>query len=203
MNTPEATLTAIVGPMYSGKSEELLRLIKRAQIVKKRILVIKSPVDTRYEDHVVTRVLDPMDPEKFIVAAKHPAHTVHDAETFKRLVHEHDPDIIAIDEVQFFGEWLIDEVTGLLEERKNRDFQVVVVGLDLDFMRRPFGVVATLLALANEVVKTKAFCFVCSKPASYTQKNTFSRERIEADAGTDKKVYEARCRTCHVIPVEQ
>ncbi|HXK37763.1 MAG TPA: AAA family ATPase [Candidatus Paceibacterota bacterium] len=199
-NSQEATLTAIVGPMYSGKSEELLRLIKRAQIVKKRILVIKSPVDTRYEDHVVTRILDPEDSEKFIVAAKHPAHTVSDAETFRRLVHEQDPHIIAIDEVQFFGEWLVEEVTNLLEEHKDKDFQVVVVGLDLDFMRRPFATVATFLALANEVVKTKAFCFECSSPASFTQKNIFSKERIEADAGTDKKVYEARCRRCHSIP---
>ncbi len=203
MHTPEATLTAIVGPMFSGKTEELMRLIKRAQIVKKRVLVIKSPVDQRDEGHVVTRSLDPSQPGTFIVAGKHPAHTVHDALEFRQLVEAHDPDILAIDETQFFGDWLVEEVSALLEERKGSDFQVIIVGLDMDFMRRPFATVAAFLALANEVVKTSAYCFVCLKPANFTQKNGASKERIEADPGKSSKIYEARCRSCHKIPSDQ
>jgi thymidine kinase len=200
MSTSNATLTAIVGPMFAGKTEELMRLIKRALIAEKRVLVIKSQVDKRSEHAIVTRGPDRNNPGAFVVVDEYPAHVVNDARTFRKLIAQHNPHIIAIDEAQFFGPWLVTSINKLLEERKGSDFQIITVGLDMDFRRKPFPRVATLLALADEVVKVTALCFVCKKPALFTQKNIVSSQRIEADEGTSSKMYEARCRACHVIP---
>lgn len=200
MSNPNAQLKVIAGPMFAGKTEELMRLIKQARIVGKRVLVIKSPVDPRAEHAIVSRGLDPNDHEKFVVIEQYPAHPVTSASEFDSLVKEGDPNIIIIDEAQFFEDWLVTSIEKLLEERKNTDLQIVASGLDMDYQRLPFEIVAKLMALADEVMKVTAFCFRCKKPALFTQKNSLSTERIEADSGTGTTVYEARCRVCHVIP---
>lgn len=202
MSNSNTLLKVIAGPMFAGKTEELMRLIRQARIVGKRVLVVKSPIDPRAQNAIVSRGLDPKDPEKFVIIEEYPAHPVADVQTFKKLVAECDPQIIIIDEAQFFDPWLVTSIAQLLEEHKGEDFQIAVSGLDMDYRRRPFERVATLMAMADDVMKVTAFCFVCKKPALFTQRNTVSTARIEADSGTGTALYEARCRMCHTIPHE-
>ncbi len=178
----------ICGCMFSGKSEELIRRVKRAQIAKQRVQVFQQSLDARYG-------------EKCIAAHSGlnlDAITVHSAADILQAV---DPEtqLVAVDEAQFFDEALIDVCQALAD----RGMRVIVAGLDMDFRGEPFGCVPSLLARAEKVDKLQAICVVCGESATRTQRLIDGRPAFYDDpiimVGASE-VYEARCRFCHDVP---
>jgi thymidine kinase len=150
-----ATLTVICGPMFSGKTEELLRRIRRAQYGKKKVFVGKHSIDNRYEKkHIVSHLGD-----------KISATLLKNEEELLSAIEQH-TDIVAIDEIQFFDISIIP----ILIELRNKGIEIIISGLDLDFRGIPFGPIPYLLALADEIVKLKAVCFKTGKDAQYSQR---------------------------------
>jgi thymidine kinase len=171
-------IEVICGPMFSGKSEELLRRLRRALIARKRVQVFKPAIDTRYSDseivsHNATRM-----PSQVVATP---------AEILTRL--DWRTQVIGIDEANFMG----DALTGVAEQLANAGKQVIVAGLDTDYMGRPFTPVPELLALAESITKTLAICVRCGNPAKHTQRLVESSDLIVVGAGG---MYEARCRRC-------
>lgn len=177
----------IVGPMYSGKSEELIRRIKRAKIARQKVQVFKPSIDNRYS---ITEVVSHN-------GDKEGAHSVENAIEILNLVSE-DTDVIAIDEVQFFD----DEIVEVCKKLADRGKRVICAGLDLDFRGEPFGPVPKLLAIAEFVDKIQAICVVCGNPATRTQRLINGKPAKYSDpivlVGA-KEAYEARCRKCHIV----
>ncbi len=178
----------ICGSMFSGKTEELIRRVRRAQIAKQKVQVFKPSVDTRYEKERVTSHS----------GAQIDAITVQEAKDILRLL-EADTSVVAIDEVQFF-DWAITEVCAALAERGIR---VIAAGLDMDFRGEPFGPVPVLMAQAEVVDKLQAICACCGAPASRTQRLVNGEPANYHDpiilVGASE-AYEARCRVCHRVP---
>ena len=172
------SIEVICGSMFSGKSEELIRRVRRAQFARQRIQVFKPKIDDRYaDDDVVSHS-----------AMKVPAHIVASVEDILRAVDDR-TEVIAIDEVQFFGA----EVVDACEKLANMGKRVIAAGLDQDYLGRPFEPVPHLLAVAEYVTKTLAVCSRCGAPANRTQRLVASDERILVAASG---AYEARCRRC-------
>jgi thymidine kinase len=174
--------------MFSGKTEELIRLVRRAQIAKQKVQVFKPIIDDRYGvQHITSH--NGMHVE---------AIPVGDAITILDLV-EPDTTVVAVDEVQFF-DWQISRVCDALAARGIR---VIVAGLDMDFRGEPFGPMPVLMAEAEQVRKLQAICVVCGRPASRTQRlidgSPASYDDPVIMVGASE-VYEARCRYCHKIP---
>ncbi|MEK7691406.1 MAG: thymidine kinase [Bdellovibrionota bacterium] len=176
-------IEVICGSMFSGKTEELVRRLKRAQIARQKTQVFKPTIDDRYSvDHVQSHDANRM-----------PSIQVNHAAEILQLV-EHNTRVVGIDEAQFFDETVV-EVAQTLAYRGVR---VIVAGLDMDFRAKPFGPMPHLLAVAENVTKLSAVCVVCGNPASRTQ-------RVAGDVGQTaaqiavgaKEMYEARCRFCH------
>lgn len=181
-------IEVICGSMFSGKSEELIRRIKRAQFAKQKIAVFKPEIDNRYSQkevvsHNGTKVIAiPVASSSHIKAFNKDGY-----------------DIIAIDEAQFFDEKIIETVMELADE----GFRVILAGLDQDFRGEPFGPMPQLLSIAEHVTKLQAVCTVCGSPASRTQ-----RLIDGSPAGYDDPIilvgaseaYEARCRQHHKVP---
>ena len=179
----------ICGSMFSGKTEELLRRIRRAEIARKRIKVFKPQIDTRYGDQRVAAHSNTGSADAFPVASA--------AEIFE--LAQHDADLVAIDEVQFF-DWTIADVCSALANQKKR---VIAAGLDQDFRGEPFGPMPLLMAIAEQVDKLQAICVVCGSAASRTQRLIDHRPARYDDpiilvGGSES--YEARCRQCHEVP---
>ncbi|HET9768273.1 MAG TPA: thymidine kinase [Thermoanaerobaculia bacterium] len=173
-------IEVITGGMFSGKSEELVRRLRRALIARQRVQVFKPIVDHRHApDKVVTR--DSRELAASTVASA--------AELESRL----DPDVqvVGVDEAQFFDPALVDLVTRLAD----RGVRVVVAGLDQDYLRRPFGPMPGILALAEEVDKMHAVCVQCGAPAHYSQRFAGGAEQVQVGDGES---YEPRCRRCYV-----
>jgi len=126
-----------------------------------------------------------------------PAFPVSTAAEARRLIDLRTPNVIGVDEAQFFGDWMADLVTELLERSAGGDLTIIAAGLDMDAWRRPFGIMPKLLSLADEVKKETAICFQCSKPAIFSQKLGDSQKQIEVG---DADIYEAHCRLCHTLP---
>lgn len=181
-------IEVICGSMFSGKSEELIRRIKRAQFAKQKIAVFKPEIDNRYSSKEVTSHNGTK------VIAIPVASSAHIKEFDKSGY-----DIIAIDEVQFFDAQIIETVMALA----NEGFRVILAGLDQDFRGEPFGPMPQLMAIAEHVTKLQAVCTVCGSPASRTQ-----RLINGTPAGYDDPIilvgaseaYEARCRQHHEVP---
>ncbi len=171
-------IEAICGPMFSGKSEELIRRLRRAAIAKKRVQVFKPALDDRYSDsEIVTHA-----------AVRMPSEPVHSAgEILTKLAWR--TQVVGIDESNFFGPELVAIVNQLADAGK----QVIVAGLDTDFMGRPFIPMPDLLAVAESITKTLAICMRCGAPAKHTQRLMGSEELIMVGA---QGSYEARCRRC-------
>jgi len=172
-------IEVISGPMFSGKSEELIRRLRRAAIARQRIQVFKPAMDRRYAENEVvshSRWRIPSEPVE------------NAAQILERL----DPrtEVVGIDEGQFFDEGL----PGVCTHLANLGKRVIVAGLDMDYRGVPFGPMPELLAIAEEVTKITAICARCGAPASYTQRLIASSERVVVGAAG---VYEARCRRCH------
>lgn len=175
---PMGWVEVICGPMFSGKSEELIRRIRRAEIARQRVQVFKPVVDDRYAtDEIVSH-------SEMRIGAER----VHHA---RAILERLDPrtQVVGIDEAQFFD----DELIGVVESIANGGKRVIVAGLDQDYLGRPFDPMPQLLALAEEITKTLAICMRCGNPAIRTQRLVPSDERIVVGGA---HVYEARCRQC-------
>lgn len=180
----QGSLEVICGPMFSGKSEELIRRVTRALIARQAVQVFKPALDDRYHATAV---------------ASHSrqnveASAVRDVEELRRLL---DPgtEVVAIDEVQFLDE----RVVALVEGLADRGVRVILAGLDTDFAGHPFGVMPDLLARAEYVSKLSAICMVCGAQASRSQRLVQSGTQVLVGAAD---AYEARCRHCHETPAE-
>ena len=178
----------ICGCMFSGKTEELIRRVKRAQIAKQKVQVFQNHLDIRYGEKRVA---------SHSGAFMH-AITVQHATDILSLL-EPDTRVVAIDEAQFF-DWSVADVANELAERGIR---VIIAGLDMDFRGEPFGPIPLLLAQAELVSKLQAICVVCGAPATRTQRLIDGKPAFYEDpvimVGASE-VYEARCRKCHQIP---
>jgi thymidine kinase len=191
-NTPErgGWLEVVCGPMFSGKSEELMRRLRRAEIAGQRTLMVKPRIDDRYD---VTHVVSHSGARLRAVAAESAADLV-------RLADGHE--VVGIDEVQFFDEGVVAAIETLVQ----RSVRVVAAGLDTDFRHEPFGAMPQLLCLAEFVDKLQAVCHRCGAPATRTQRLVggrpapFGGETIQVGA---LDAYEARCAACFEAGVQQ
>jgi thymidine kinase len=171
-------IEVICGPMFSGKSEELIRRLRRAMIARKRVQVFKPRIDNRYsEDEIVSHGDLRMRSE-----------VIADATEILSLL-DWRTEVVGIDEGNFMGVSLIEVAERLADAGK----QVIVAGLDTDFMGRPFPPIPDLLARAESITKTLAICVRCGNPAKHTQRLVASEDLIVVGA---EGMYEARCRRC-------
>jgi len=171
-------IEVVCGPMFSGKSEELIRRLRRARIARKRVQVFKPALDNRYSaDEIVSHGDQRMDSE--VVSSAKEMLTKLDWRT----------QVIGIDESNFFGPDLVDITAQLADTGK----QVIIAGLDTDFLGRPFSPMPELLCLAESITKTLAICMRCGNPAKHTQRLVESDDLIVVGAAG---MYEARCRRC-------
>jgi thymidine kinase len=170
----------IVGAMFSGKSEELIRRLRRAKIARQKVQVFKPEVDSRYSnDHIVSHSEMRLESSKIRTAAELLA-TIHP-----------DTEVVGIDEGQFFDNALVDVANQLA----SRGVRVIIAGLDQDYTGKPWEPMPQLLAIAEYITKTHAICMKCGQPANYSQRIFESEERVAVGAAD---MYEARCRRCFV-----
>lgn len=181
-------IEVISGSMYSGKSEELIRRIKRARIARLNVQVFKPVIDDRYSK---TSVMSHNGDEAEATA-------VADSGVLLRSVDE-TTDVVAIDEGQFFDMGLVDVCRRLADRGK----RVIVAGLDMDFRGQPFGPTPGLMAVAEYVDKLQAICIKCGNPANRTQRLVNGKPAPASEptilVGAAES-YEARCRRCHEVP---
>lgn len=179
----------ICGSMFSGKTEELIRRLRRAKIAKQRVQVFKPVVDTRYH-HMAVASHNGLHFEARPISRSIDIFEYLDDET----------SVIAVDEVQFFDS----EISAVLNKLADEGYRVIAAGLDQDFRGEPFGSLPLLMAQAEVVIKLNAICVVCGDPASRTQRLINERparwdDPIVLVGGTES--YEARCRHCHQVPL--
>ena len=171
-------IEVICGPMFSGKSEELIRRLRRARIARKRVQVFKPAIDDRYSvDEIVSHGDQRMKSDPVNGAA----------EILQKL--DWRTQVVGIDESNFFGADLVDIASQLADSGK----QVIIAGLDTDYLGRPFSPMPELLCLAESITKTLAICIRCGNPAKHTQRLVESNDLIVVGASG---MYEARCRRC-------
>jgi thymidine kinase len=167
--------------MFSGKTEELIRRLRRAQIARQQVAIFKPRIDNRYSnDHIVSHSelkipsLVVENPSEILIGAK-------------------SAQVVGIDEAQFFDMSLVD----VADQLANSGKRVIIAGLDQDFRGKPFEPIPQLLAVAEYITKTLAICVVCGNPADRTQRTSEGSERVLVGA---KDAYEARCRRCYNPP---
>ncbi|MDD7081775.1 MAG: thymidine kinase [bacterium] len=181
-------IEVICGPMFAGKSEELIRRVKTLSYAHQKIVAFKPAIDNRYDKSAIAS----HDGEKY------QAFAIKSAEDILPLV-ESDVQVVAIDEVQFFK----DSIVSICESLADRGVRVIVAGLDTDFRGEPFGVMPLLLARAEFVTKLSAACTVCGCAATRTQRLVDGKPANYDDpiilVGA-KESYEARCRKHHIVP---
>jgi thymidine kinase len=171
-------IEVVCGPMFSGKSEELIRRLRRARIARKRVQVFKPSIDDRYShDEIVSHGDQRMKSDP--VAAARDILAKIDWRT----------QVVGVDESNFFGPDLVEVASQLADTGK----QVIVAGLDTDYLGRPFSPMPELLCLAESITKTLAICMRCGNPAKHTQRLVESHDLIVVGAAG---MYEARCRRC-------
>jgi thymidine kinase len=171
-------IEVITGGMFSGKSEELIRRIRRAEIARQRTQIFKPAIDDRFElRRVISRDNRGMDAIAVSSSANLRTNIVFGVK------------VVGIDEVQFFD----DEIVNVCMELADGGVRVIAAGLDQDYLRRPFGPMPALLAVAEDVSKMHAVCVRCGGLAHYTQRVAGGNSQIEIGDGT----YEARCRVCY------
>ena len=173
-------IEVIAGSMFSGKSEELIRRLRRAKIARQKVQVFKPEIDERYSnDHIVSHS-----------EMKHESANVRTAADVRANI-KPDTEVVGIDEAQFFDNELIQVVNELAAQGK----RVIVAGLDQDYTGKPWEPMPQLLAVAEYITKTHAICMKCGQPANYTQRTFESEERVAVGG---EGMYEARCRQCFV-----
>jgi thymidine kinase len=170
----------IAGSMFSGKSEELIRRLRRAKIARQKVQVFKPELDSRFSDGQ-------------IVSHSEMRHESANSRSATEILAKVDPDteVVGIDEGQFFDNDLVDVANKLAR----RGVRVIIAGLDQDYTGKPWEPMPQLLAIAEYITKTHAICMKCGQPANYSQRTFESEERVAVGAA-DK--YEARCRMCFV-----
>lgn len=187
LSLPSGSLTVVTGSMFSGKTEELIRRVRRALYARQTVQVFKPRLDTRTSDTVI----------RSHNGVRHEAVAVESSGHLRREVCA-ETDVIAVEEVQFFDEGIV----ALCSELANRGHQVIVGGLDMDFRALPFGPMPALLAVADEIVKLRAICARCGRDASRSQR-LIDGKPAPASAPTvligATEHYEARCRHCHEV----
>ena len=170
-------IEVIVGSMYSGKTEELIRRLRRALIARQRVEIFKPVIDDRYaRDHIVSHS-----------ELRIPSRSVRNAKEILR--HADEAEVIGIDEGQFLGP----ELVRVCERLARRGKRVIVAGLDQDYAGRPFEPMPQLLAIAEYITKTLAICVVCGAPANRTYRKVKRAGRVVVGGS---EMYEARCRRC-------
>ncbi|WP_449620792.1 thymidine kinase [Robertmurraya sp. Marseille-Q9965] len=178
----------VCGSMFSGKSEELIRRVRRAQYAKQKIAVFKPKIDNRYSDEAVV---------SHNGTSVNAIPIAQSTDIFKYI--ESDEDVIAIDEVQFFD----DEIIKVIQHLADSGHRVIAAGLDQDFRGEPFGQMPAIMAIAESVTKLQAVCTVCGNPASRTQRLINGKPASYDDpiilVGASES-YEARCRHHHEVP---
>ena len=180
-------IEVVIGPMYSGKSEELIRRLKRAKIAKQNVVVFKPGIDNRYSKEDVV---------------SHSGYAINAVAIQKSSqiydYIQNDTQVVGIDEVQFFD----DEIVDIAIDLANKGIRVIAAGLDMDFKGEPFGPTPRLLAVAEFVDKIQAICSVCGQPATRSQR-LIDGKPAKYDAPIIQvgavESYEARCRKCHVV----
>lgn len=192
-----AYLKVITGPMFSGKTEELIRVLRRSDLAGKKIIVVKPMIDVRTENEIASRRTSSGQSKDFAKSEVFPAQPISSAQELGDVIRKEQPTILAIDEVQFFEPWLIDFLSDLMSRTRDTDLMVLAAGLDMDAWGKPFGVMPQIMAMADEVQKETAICFRCKAPAMFTQKLVSSDQQVEVG---DFEIYEARCRVCHTLP---
>ena len=174
-------IEVVAGCMFSGKTEELIRRLRRAQIARQKVVIFKPRIDNRYSANQIVS---------------------HNTQTLESIVIDKTSDIlslskdaqvIGIDEAQFFDM----SIVGICDKLANEGKRVIVAGLDQDYRGVPFEPMPQLLAAAEYITKTLAICVVCGNPADRTQRKIASADRVVVGAADS---YEARCRKCHYIP---
>ena len=169
-------IEVICGPMFSGKTEELIRRLKRAAIARRKVQVFKPRVDTRYDPDAVVSHSQQRILSTVVTSAR---------EILEKLLM--DVEVVGIDEVQFLGK----EIVPVVKDLAGRGLRVVVAGLDQDFRGEPFDPMPELLAEAEYITKELAICVVCGQPAGRSQRIIASEDRVQVGAGD---AYEPRCR---------
>ena len=175
--TQKGSIEVICGSMFSGKTEELLRRLKRAQFAKLEIAVFKPKIDNRYDTQKVVS-----HDENTITAIP-----VDSAKNILQLVNQ--AQVVAIDEAQFFDTDLI----AVCDELANAGVRVIIAGLDMDFLGKPFGVIPQILAIAEHITKVHAICIDCSAIANHSYRKTTDTTLVKLG---EKEEYKALCRNC-------
>lgn len=171
-------IEVIVGSMFSGKSEELIRRLRRVEIARQKVQVFKPAIDVRFSnDHIVSHS-----------DMRIRSHAMRSSRELFNSV-EPDTEVVGIDEGQFFDADLPSVCNALADGGK----RVIVAGLDQDYLGKPFEPMPQLLAIAEYITKTLAICMVCGNPANHTQRLVASGDRVLVGA---QGLYEARCRVC-------
>ncbi|MEC9485745.1 MAG: thymidine kinase [Candidatus Izemoplasma sp.] len=187
LNQKPGWIEVVCGPMFAGKTEELLRRVRRLEYAKKNIVVFKPSIDDRYADNEVV--------------SHNNSRTKSVNISYARQIFEHidkDTDVVAIDEIQFLDE----EVVKIVDFLASKKIRVIVSGLDKDFRGEPFSFMPKLLAIAEYVTKLTAICVSCGRPATRTQRLVNGKPAKYKDPivliGAEES-YEARCRKCHKV----
>ena len=178
------SIEVICGSMFSGKTEELIRRMKRAQFAKQKVEIYKPCIDVRYsEDEVVS----------------HDAHSIPSIpidSPAKMLELSNDVEVIGIDEAQFFDNSIVEVVQTLA----NRGVRVIIAGLDTDFMGKPFGPMPALMAVAEDIQKVHAICVKCGSPANHSHRLSKSNELVVLG---ETDIYEPLCRHCYNAAIKE
>ena len=188
MDHRAGSLEVICGSMFCGKTDELIRRLRRATIAKQKVQVFKPAIDNRYDEQRVASHAGSTFDAVAISSSK---------DIFASI--EPDTTVVAIDEAQFFD----DNIVNVIQTLANQGIRVIAAGLDQDFRGEPFGCMPTLMALAERVDKLQAICMVCGEPASRTQRLVNGKPAKFNDpviiVGASE-MYEARCRQHHIVP---
>ncbi|NIS38555.1 thymidine kinase [Candidatus Saccharibacteria bacterium] len=176
-------IEVICGCMFSGKTEELIRRLRRAVIARQKVEIFKPKVDNRYgEDHIVSH-------------SEAKIHSLMVEDPREILEHSLESQVVGIDEAQFFKENIVE----ICNKLANMGKRVIVAGLDMDYRGKPFEPIPQLLAIAEYITKSHAVCVRCGNPATFTQRTSKDSARVVVGA---HDIYEARCRHCFEPPPE-
>jgi thymidine kinase len=176
------SIEVICGSMFSGKTEELIRRLNRARIAKLKVEIFSPKADTRFEENALV---------------SHNSNSISSTPVENAssiLLLGSDVHVIGIDEAQFFD----DELPNVCNILANKGVRVIVAGLDMDFMGRPFGPLPAIMAIAESVTKLHAVCVVCGNPALYSYRLVPDDNKILLG---EKESYEPRCRICYHLPI--
>ncbi len=170
-------IEVICGSMFSGKTEELIRRLNRVKIANLRAEIFKPSIDTRFDE------------QKIVSHNENHIHSTPVENSQKILLYAQDVDVVGIDEAQFFD----DHITDVVEKLALRGVRVIVAGLDMDYLGKPFGQMPNLLAVADYITKLHAICMICGNIASVSYRKVEGKNRVMLG---EKDIYEPRCRIC-------